>query len=211
LACAATDERSYLRPQDGDANQVSRCDKGAFELCPLPFTDVPAAIAPFVADLFCRGLASGCSANPPRFCTSDTVTRAQMAVLLIGALGEQPSGAVHDEYFGDVPDDAFAGYINRLYELGITAGCGPGTFCPDSVLSRKQMAVFLVVAMEERPSSEPYDRYFNDLAPDVYAPYINRLFELGITGGCGNGAFCPNADTIRGDLAVFLGAAFFRY
>jgi hypothetical protein len=213
LACAPADERSFLRPKDGDGDQVSRCDKGAFELCPLPFTDVPAGspIAPFVADLFCRGLASGCSASPPRFCTTDSVTRAQMAVLLIGALGEQPSGAVHNDYFSDVLDDGFAGYINRLYELGITAGCGSGIFCPDSVLSRKQMAVFLVVAMEERPSSEPYDRYFNDLDNDGFAPYVNRLYELGITGGCGNGAFCPNADTIRGDLAVFLGAAFFRY
>lgn len=213
LACPATDERSYRRPQDGDANQSARCDRGAFELCPLPFSDVPSSlpIAPFVAELYCRGIASGCGGAPPRFCPTDSVTREQMAVFLVGALGEQPSGAVHDAYFQDVPDDAFAGYINRLHELGITAGCAAGSYCPGLVVSRKAMAVFLVVAMEEGRSDAPYDAYFTDLADDGFAPYVNRLFELGITGGCGAGAFCPDAAVTRGDMAVFLGVGFFRY
>jgi hypothetical protein len=209
--CAATDERSFLRPQEGNGTPPNRCDKGAFELCPLPFTDVLAGApeAPFINEIYCRGIAGGCGAN--LYCPTQPVTRAQMAVFLVGALGENPSGAVNDAYFGDVADDAFAGFINRLHELAITSGCGGGNFCPSLALARKEMAVFLVVALEERKSTMPYNQYFDDIDDDGYAPYINRMFELGITGGCGPRAFCPDAPVTRAQMAVFLVASFFGY
>ncbi len=39
-----------------------------------------------------------------------------------------------------------AGFIERLAQLGITAGCGGGNYCPDDPVTRAQMAVFIVVA-----------------------------------------------------------------
>jgi hypothetical protein len=50
--------------------------------------------------------------------------------------------------FGDVPTSSpqFA-FIEALYASGITAGCGGGNFCPDSPLTRGQMAVFLAKAL----------------------------------------------------------------
>ena len=46
--------------------------------------------------------------------------------------------------FNDVPtsDPAFQ-YIEALAASGITAGCGGGNYCPDSTLTRRQMAVSL--------------------------------------------------------------------
>jgi hypothetical protein len=38
-------------------------------------------------------------------------------------------------------------FIEALYHAGITAGCGGGNFCPDSPLTRGQMAVFLAKAL----------------------------------------------------------------
>jgi hypothetical protein len=38
-------------------------------------------------------------------------------------------------------------FIEALYGAGVTAGCGGGNYCPDSPLTRGQMAVFLAKAL----------------------------------------------------------------
>jgi hypothetical protein len=50
--------------------------------------------------------------------------------------------------FGDVPTDhLFFQHIEALAASGITAGCGGGNFCPDTPVTRGQMAVFLAKAL----------------------------------------------------------------
>ena len=41
----------------------------------------------------------------------------------------------------------FFRFVEALAEAGITAGCGPGSFCPDTPVTRGQIAVFLSVAL----------------------------------------------------------------
>ena len=50
--------------------------------------------------------------------------------------------------FNDVPgsDPAYQ-FIEALAASGVTSGCGNGNFCPDSPLTRRQMAVFLAKAL----------------------------------------------------------------
>jgi hypothetical protein len=50
--------------------------------------------------------------------------------------------------FTDVPttDPGFQ-FIEALVASGVTAGCGGGNYCPDSPLTRRQMAVFLSKAL----------------------------------------------------------------
>jgi hypothetical protein len=50
-------------------------------------------------------------------------------------------------YFTDVPatDPAFP-FIQKLRELGITAGCTATEFCGNQPLSREQLAVFIIRA-----------------------------------------------------------------
>jgi hypothetical protein len=57
-----------------------------------------------------------------------------------------PAPAV--QTFNDVPtgDPGFQ-YIEALAASGITGGCGGGNYCPDSPLTRRQMAVFLSKAL----------------------------------------------------------------
>lgn len=60
----------------------------------------------------------------------------------------QVSAAPAVATFGDVPTShAFFRFIEALNASGITAGCGSGNFCPDSPLTRGQMAVFLSIAL----------------------------------------------------------------
>jgi hypothetical protein len=49
---------------------------------------------------------------------------------------------------GDVPTShPFFRFIEALARAGITAGCGPGIYCPEAPLTRGQMAVFLSIAL----------------------------------------------------------------
>jgi hypothetical protein len=50
--------------------------------------------------------------------------------------------------FNDVPANDFGyQYVEALAASGITGGCGGGAFCPDSPVTRRQMAIFLAKAL----------------------------------------------------------------
>lgn len=52
------------------------------------------------------------------------------------------------QVFGDVPpSNPFYQYIEALAASGITGGCGGGNYCPNSPVTRGQMAVFLAKAL----------------------------------------------------------------
>ncbi|CCM65722.1 S-layer homology domain-containing protein [Candidatus Microthrix parvicella] len=107
-----------------------------------PFTDMGshAWAETSVRWLYESGITAGVSAD--HFGPQNTVTRAQMAVFLHKAAGNQPPAGTHS--FTDVPADSFAGTsISWLVESGITAGIAPGLFGPQNNVTRAQMAVFL--------------------------------------------------------------------
>ena len=59
-------------------------------------------------------------------------------------VSDAPSSAT----FGDVPTShPFFQFVEALAQSGITVGCGGGNFCPDTPLTRGQMAVFLAKAL----------------------------------------------------------------
>jgi hypothetical protein len=46
---------------------------------------------------------------------------------------------------------------------------------------------------------------FGDVpCPSLFADWIEQLAAEGITGGCGNGNYCPGNAVTRGQMAVFL-------
>jgi hypothetical protein len=50
---------------------------------------------------------------------------------------------------------------------------------------------------------------FNDVpASDPFAPWIERLFNDGITAGCSPTLYCPDQAVSRGQMAVFLSVTF---
>jgi hypothetical protein len=60
----------------------------------------------------------------------------------------QVSPAPASATFNDVPTGhLFFRYVEALADSGITAGCGNDNFCPDSPVTRGQMAVFLSKAL----------------------------------------------------------------
>lgn len=102
------------------------------------------------------GITFGC--NPPAntwFCPDRSVTRGQMAAMLVRAHGYPSSD---DDYFDDDRGHTFEDAINRLAKQGVTLGCNPPTndrFCPDDPVTRAQMASFLGRALDLTPIQPP--------------------------------------------------------
>ena len=111
--------------------------------------------------------------------------------------------------FGDVPPTYWAAaWIKQLAAEGITGGCGSGNYCPESSVTRAQMAVFLLRSKHGSSYSPPAvgdSTGFSDVDPTYWAgAWIKQLVAEGITAGCGSGTYCPEAPVTRAQMAVFL-------
>jgi len=204
-----TDIDGQGRPYDGIS------DLGADEYSTLPpptFADVPVSYWAFewIERLYAAGITGGCGGGS--YCPDSPVTRAQMAIFLERGLhgsSYTPPAAGNSTGFGDVPTTYWAAaWIKQLAAEGITGGCGGGNYCPEAVVSRAQMAVFLLRA-EHGPSYTPpavgASTGFGDVpAAHWAAAWIKQLVAEGITAGCGNGNYCPEAPVTRAQMAVFL-------
>lgn len=110
--------------------------------------------------------------------------------------------------FLDVPLGYWvAPFIDKLVNNGVSAGCGPRVFCPESPLTRAQAAVFLLRAKNGSSYSPPSatGTVFSDVPATAFAAsWIETLAAAGITAGCGGGNYCPSAGATRAQMAVFL-------
>jgi PKD repeat protein len=180
---------------------------------PLNFADIGTTYwaKGFIDILHARGITSGCAGDPPRFCPGDFVTRDQMAVFLIRAkrgASFVPPQAVG--LFADVAASYWAApQIEQLYTDGVTTGCAgsPLRFCPDSLVTRAEMAVFLLRAKYGAGYTPPpaTGTRFTDVPASFWAAaWIEQLADENITTGCGSGSFCPDAQVRRDEMAAFL-------
>ena len=121
---------------------------------PAGFTDVNpnSTHAANIDTLPAAGITVGCSTEPLRYCPHNPVTRAQMATFLTRALDLPPAEPAG---FADVdPGSTHAAGIDALAAAGITVGCStePLRYCPDSPVTRAQMATFLTRALSLAPA-----------------------------------------------------------
>jgi hypothetical protein len=117
----------------------------------------------------------------------------------------------HISSFEDVPSTYWAwGYIEGLYAARVTSGCNtsPLLYCPLGVVTRDQMAVFLLRGKyggDYFPPAVGAGTGFTDVPFDYWsAAWIKELAAEGITGGCGVGVYCPLSPVTRDQMAVFL-------
>jgi len=124
--------------------------------------------------------------------------------LVIGGLAGAPAPVAAAASFTDIASSPFRADIEWLTERGITHGCATGRFCPTGVVTREQMASFIVRMFALPPSTT--DRFTDDEA-SVHEAAINALAAAGITGGCSTGGFCPRSSVTREQMASFLARA----
>ena len=177
------------------------------------FADVaPSQYYAAAVDLLAQyGMTAGCGSGD--FCASSIATRAEAAIFLVRAVyGGDSFSASATPYFTDVqPGDFGFKWIQKLFELGITAGCGVGTFCPNDSLTRDEVAILIVrvrlgLALAGRIPTFTWSTtpYFADVpASDFAFPWVQRMKQENITSGCGTAAYCPNSPVTRGDMAIF--------
>ena len=193
-----------------------------------------------------------------RSMTQINVTIMRILVTMLFVLSPQIMTGQTQYFSDVQPTAYYFAETSMMYEMKITAGCSPpnlatspitmGAFCPDQNISREQAAVFLMRAWSTRVwnSAESFRTqatpsyadqtqfcnavsYFQDVpCGSVYFPYIQKLYELGITGGVvapsynssgvfQKGIFCPNtsdngsvypACTGQGNIANYQAAIF---
>lgn len=103
-------------------------------------------------------------------------------------------------------------YVERLYNSGITGGCStnPMNYCPDSTVTRAQMAVFLLRGIHGSsyiPPAVGSSTGFNDVPTNYWvAAWIKQFYAEGITGGCSTNPmnYCPEGTATFAQMAVFL-------
>ena len=167
-----------------------------------PFADIAGNVFEAAITWMAReGITVGC--NPPSnttYCPEDAVTRGEMAVFLSRMLGlPVPSG----DYFSDDEGMFYESAANRLFESGITVGCGLDMYCGERPIAREQMAAFLARTLNLPISAEDH---FVDDTGSMFEGAINKIADAGLTLGCNpptNDRFCPTNHVTRGQMAAF--------
>jgi dipeptidyl aminopeptidase/acylaminoacyl peptidase len=131
-------------------------------------------------------------------------------VLTAGAVGDDELGDWQPKHaFVDVaPMNIFHHNIESIAAVGITRGCNPPAntmYCPDSFVTRGQMAAFLVRALGY--TDDGGGDLFIDDDDSIFEGDIDRLGTAGVTKGCNppaNNRYCPTGFVTRGQMAAFL-------
>lgn len=172
-----------------------------------PFNDIENHYAKDdVVYLYNRGLISGIGNGV--FGVNYNVTRAQMAALLsrMNLIDEAEYKDVSFKVFSDVAPAHWAyGSIGKISKAGLMVGFNDGTFRPDDVLTRGEMAVVLVRAFGLQRGSKQVAFLDLDTPGFGYAKEsITILASLGYSKGMQKGLYQPEKLVARGEMAVFI-------
>jgi beta-xylosidase len=142
------------------------------------------------------------------FAPAGAVTRAQMAAFLARAVLESGGAlpAPRRDHFPDDDASVHQDAVNRLAEAGLVQGGSDGRYRPDAVVTREQMASFLVRTAEHRTGRRlaATQDWFGDDEGSAHAAAINAAAGAGIAGGTGGGTYSPRAAVRRDQMATFL-------
>ncbi|MGH0591412.1 S-layer homology domain-containing protein [Bacillus pretiosus] len=131
----------------------------------------------------------------------DSITRGQVARMIYLYLNpaDEPNAP---NAFTDIKGHMFEKEILSLSKTGIMSGFGDGTFGPDNILTREQLAAVLTRAFNLKATSSTT---FKDVNKNYWATNaISALQENKITAGTGDNMFEPKSIVTREQYAQFL-------
>lgn len=190
------------------ADRVSRLQEEALASNDL-FTDIPQAAwaREEINGLAKAGVING--KTDTLFAPNDTVTRAEFAKMLMGTLG-LASNAYTTSSFRDVPTDAwYFAAVESAYNLGIINGVSAGTFAPNALITRQDMAVMVARAAEiagKTISETAEAKAFADEGSiaDYAKASVDTLVKGGVINGMSDTEFAPLANATRAQAAKIL-------
>ena len=110
--------------------------------------------------------------------------------------------------FTDVPvGHPFYTVIGKLSGRNVTSGCGGTNYCPDQVVTREQMAAFIIRSLGDFFPAIPSSQRFNDVPPsNPFYAFIEQMAVRQITLGCSTTPpeYCPTGTVTREQMAAFL-------
>lgn len=178
------------------------------------FTDTTGNFADASIDcLKYYGVTTGTTATT--YSPGASVTRWQMALFLIRAAG--PAGitvpAAASQGFTDIGGLAQSTQdaINQLAALGISKGTSTTTYAPNDIVSRYQMALFLIRFLEVQNGAATlatgsFGSGLTDLGNVSNEAFlaIEKAWDHGITKGTSATAFSPFDAVLRDQMAAFI-------
>lgn len=158
------------------------------------------------------GIDSGC--DDGRFCPSDALNRAQMAVWLYRAAARlygPPAPPAEEVQLADVADDAwYRPYAQWAAANGVMS-VADGNFNPDGAVTRAAAAEMLVAVFDHVYAAEVLRDLFVDAAglPEAVVSAMEGLYHAGVTKGCALMPlrYCPNEKVTRAETASLLARA----
>ena len=138
------------------------------------------------------------------FRPNQNVTRGQAAKMLATVLDLSLKN-LENPYFSDVPtSNEYYKYIAALENAGIMSGYSNGTFMPNEIITRGQLAKILVLGFKFEVSTS-FNHNFKDVNSQTSnAAYIQTLVDLKITEGTTPVTFSPYNALTRGQIASFI-------
>lgn len=185
---------------------TAACPPG--RVAPAGYRDVPPSEVhgPAVDCVTAWGVAAGVGFGA--FDPGRPTSRGQMATFLARLLVATgtPLPVNPPNAFADDDASVHAPAIDALAALGVVGGRTDGTYGPDDIVTRGQMAAFLIRTHTARAGvalGSDHD-YFADDSLHTNERDINIAAAAGLTGGTASGAYDPNFTVTRGQMATFL-------
>jgi hypothetical protein len=180
--------------------ESSRPTFAAEQACPT-FPDVEGSVhARAIRAQLAAGVLEGFGNGT--FRADASITRGQVASIVARALDLEPgAGAL---VFSDTAGTTHQDAIRALAEAGLVEGYADGTFRPDQLVSRAQLAPIIARALGQEDAE-------GDCFPDVAGVHeaaICALADLGIATGFADGTYRPALPVSRGQAASLLDRAF---
>lgn len=185
--------------------QVTHLGKYAVLEITKAFKDVPATYWAFnaIQSLAAKQIVSGVTTT--EFDPKSNVSRAEFTALLVRALGLSAEGQIQ---FADIKSDAwYLSYVTTASKLGIVSGRSNNTFAPNAPITREEMAVMVIRALEAKSGKKPDASVgvidFAD-ASSISAwavNYVKAAANQGLLQGRQNKQFAPKGMMTRAESA----------
>jgi PKD repeat protein len=141
-----------------------------------------------------------------------TVTRAEVATMLIRALGFDAS-KIYNHYlpFKDIPSSNWAfNFVKKAYEEKLMFGVSNTVFNPNKPATRAEIATILVRIRGLKPET-PQEELFTDIKPtDWFNGYVYTAVKAGLIQGYKDHTFRPNNKVSRAEFVTMLDRALYR-
>jgi len=167
-------------------------------------TFVPMRVAGWESDAaglavpYIQGYADG-SFRPER-----SVTRAEVAAMIARILGAESSSA--EAAFKDVQVSNWSHpYVAKLEELGLMQGYADGSFKPERVMTRAEMATVLQ-SLLPGGSAGNAETALSDMNGHWASEAVERLQTSGVVQGYDDGTFRPDRPLSRAEAVVMINA-----